>query len=64
MHLPIVWLTVTDRKSSSEWEWLAQKHKTKGIRRRWRRLYFGLNRASAGILSADRAYDNGGDRTA
>ena len=59
-----MWSTVADRKSSGEWEWLAQKHKTKGIRRRWRKLYFGLNGAHAGILSADRTDENGGDRIA
>ena len=38
----------TGLKIFGEGEWLAQKHKTKGIRRRWRKLHLGLDLASGG----------------
>ena len=36
----------TGLKIFGEGEWLAQKHNTKGIRRRWRKLHLGLDLAS------------------
>ena len=36
----------TGLKIVGEGEWLAQKYKTKGIRRRWRKLHLGLDLAS------------------
>ena len=38
----------TGLKIFGEGEWLAQKHNTKGIRRRWRKLHLGLDLASGG----------------
>ena len=34
-----------------EGEWLAQKHKIKGIRRRWRKLHLGLDLASGAMFA-------------
>ena len=59
-----MWPTVTDRTSSGEWDWLAQKHKTRGIRRRWRKLHLGLDLASGAIVCADLTHDDVGDSTA
>ena len=42
----------TGLKIFGEGEWLAQKHKTKGIRRRWRKLHLGLDLAIAVRLFA------------
>ena len=39
----------TGLKIFGEGEWLAQKHNTKGIRRRWRKLHLGLDLASGAI---------------
>ena len=45
-------------------EWLARKHKTKGIRRRWPKLHLGLELASGKIVCADLTHDGVGDTTA
>ena len=42
----------TGLKIFGEGEWLAQKHKTRGIRRRWRKLHLGLDLAIAVRLFA------------
>ena len=47
-----------------EGEWLAQKHKIKGIRRRWRKLHRGLDLASGAIVCANLTHDDVGDSTA
>ena len=41
----------TGLKIFGEGEWLAQKHKTRGIRRRWRKLGLGLDLASGAIFA-------------
>ena len=64
LYLPIEWSTVTGPRILGDGEWLAQKHKTKGIRRCWRKLHLGLNEASGWIVCADRTHDNVGDRPA
>ena len=51
-------------KIFGEGEWLAQKHNTKGIRRRWRKLHLGLDLASGAIVCAALTHDNVGDSTA
>ncbi len=53
-----------DLKIFGEGEWLAQKHKTKGIRRRWRKLHLGLDLASGAIVCANLTHDDVGDSTA
>ena len=54
----------TGLKIFGEGEWLAQKHKIKGIRRRWRKLHLGLDLASSAIVCADLTHDEVGDSTA
>ena len=54
----------TGLKIFGEGEWLAQKHNTKGIRRRWRKLHLGLDLASGAIVCAALTHDNVGDSTA
>ena len=54
----------TGLKIFGEGEWLAQKHKIKGIRRRWRKLHLGLDLASGAIVCADLTDDDVGDSTA
>ena len=54
----------TGLKIFGEGEWLAQKHNTKGIRRRWRKLHLGLDLASGAIGCAALTHDNVGDSTA
>ena len=54
----------TGLKIFGEGEWLAQKHKTKGIRRRWRKLHLGLDLASGAIVCANLTHDDVGDSTA
>ena len=54
----------TGLKIFGEGEWLAQKHKTKGIRRRWRKLHLGLDLASGAIVCANLTHDEVGDSTA
>ena len=54
----------TGLKIFGEGEWLAQKHKTKGIRRRWRKLHLGLDLASGAIVCANLTHDAVGDSTA
>ena len=54
----------TGLKIFGEGEWLAQKHKIKGIRRRWRKLHLGLDLASGAIVCADLTHDEVGDSTA
>ena len=54
----------TGLKIFGEGEWLAQKHKIKGIRRRWRKLHLGLDLASGAIVCADLTHDDVGDNTA
>ena len=54
----------TGLKIFGEGEWLAQKHNTKGIRRRWRKLHLGLDLASGAIVCAGLTHDNVGDSTA
>ena len=54
----------TGLKIFGEGEWLAQKHKTKGIRRRWRKLHLGLDLASGAIVCADLTHYDVGDSTA
>ena len=54
----------TGLKIFGEGEWLAQKHKIKGIRRRWRKLHLGLDLASGAIVCADLTDDDAGDSTA
>ena len=54
----------TGLKIFGEGEWLAQKHKTRGIRRRWRKLHLGLDLASGAIVCADLTHDDVGDSTA
>ena len=51
-------------KIFGEGEWLAQKHKIKGIRRRWRKLHLGLDLASGAIVCANLTHDDVGDSTA
>ena len=48
----------TGLKIFGEGEWLAQKHNTKGIRRRWRKLHLGLDLASGAIVCAALTHDN------
>ncbi len=47
----------TGLKIFGEGEWLAQKHNTKGIRRRWRKLHLGLDLASGAIGCAALTHD-------
>ena len=54
----------TGLKIFGEGEWLAQKHKIKGIRRRWRKLHLGMDLASGAIVCADLTHDEVGDSTA
>ena len=54
----------TGLKIFGEGEWLTQKHNTKGIRRRWRKLHLGLDLASGVIVCAALTHDNVGDSTA
>ena len=54
----------TGLKIFGEGGWLAQKHKIKGIRRRWRKLHLGLDLASGAIVCADLTHDEVGDSTA
>ena len=54
----------TGLKIFGEGEWLAQKHKIKGIRRRWRKLHLGLDLHSGAIVCADLTHDDVGDSTA
>ena len=54
----------TGLKIFGEGKWLAQKHNTKGIRRRWRKLHLGLDLASGAIVCAALTHDNVGDSTA
>ena len=54
----------TGLKIFGEGEWRAQKHNTKGIRRRWRKLHLGLDLASGAIVCAALTHDNVGDSTA
>ena len=54
----------TGLKIFGEGEWLAQKHTTKGIRRRWRKLHLGLDLASGAIGCAALTHDHVGDSTA
>ena len=54
----------TGLKIFGEGEWLAQKHKIKGIRRRWRKLHLGLDLASGAIVCANLTDDDVGDSTA
>ena len=54
----------TGLKIFGEGEWLAQKHKIKGIRRRWRKLHLGLDLASGAIVCANLTHDDVGDSTA
>ena len=54
----------TGLKIFGEGEWLAQKHKTRGIRRRWRKLHLGLDLASGAIVCANLSHDDVGDSTA
>ena len=51
-------------KIFGEGEWLAQKHKTRGIRRRWRKLHLGLDLHSGAIVCANLTHDDVGDSTA
>ena len=54
----------TGLKIFGEGEWLAQKHKIKGIRRLWRKLHLGLDLASGAIVCANLTHDHVGDSTA
>ena len=54
----------TGLKIFGEGEWLAQKHKTRGIRRRWRKLHLGLDLNSGVIVCANLTHDDVGDSTA
>ena len=54
----------TGLKIFGEGEWLAQKHNTKGIRRRRRKLHLGLDLASGAIVCVALTHDNVGDSTA
>ena len=54
----------TGLKIFGEGEWLAQKHKIEGIRRRWRKLHLGLDLASGAIVCANLTHDDVGDSTA
>ena len=54
----------TGLKIFGEGEWLTQKHKIKGIRRRWRKLHLGLDLASGAIVCANLTHDDVGDSTA
>ena len=54
----------TGLKIFGEGEWLAQKHKTRGIRRRWRKLHLGLDLSSGAIVCANLTHDDVGDSTA
>ena len=54
----------TGLKIFGEGEWLAQKHKTRGIRRRWRKLHLGLDLHSGAIVCANLTHDDVGDSTA
>ena len=51
----------TGLKIFGEGEWLAQKHKTRGIRRRWRKLHLGLDLHSGAIVCANLTHDDVGD---
>ena len=54
----------TGLKIVGEGEWLARKHKTKGIRRRWRKLHLGLDIGGGKVVCADLVHDDVGDTTA
>ena len=54
----------TGLKILGEGEWLAQKHKTRGIRRRWRKLHLGLDLHSGAIVCANLTHDDVGDSAA
>ena len=54
----------TGLKIFGEGEWLAQKHRIKGIRRRWRKLHLGLDLNSGAIVCANLTHDDVGDSTA
>lgn len=54
----------TGLKIFGEGEWLENKHKTKGERKRWRKLHLGLDLVSGGIICADLTTDDVGDPTA
>ena len=54
----------TGLKIFGEGEWLAQKHRIKGIRRRWRKLHLGLDLHTGAIVCADLTHDDVGDSTA
>ena len=54
----------TGLKIFGEGQRLAQKHKIKGIRRRWRKLHLGLDLASGAIVCADLTHGEVGDSTA
>ena len=54
----------TGLKIFGEGEWLAQKHKIKGIRRCWRKLHLGLDLHSGAIVCANLTDDDVGDTTA
>ena len=54
----------TGLKIFGEGEWLEQKHKIKGIRRRWRKLHLGLDLHSGTIVCANLTHDDVGDSTA
>ena len=51
-------------KIFGEGEWLAQKHRIKGIRHRWRKLHLGLDLHSGTIVCANLTHDDVGDSTA
>ena len=54
----------TGLKIVGEGEWLVQKYKTKGIRRRWRKLHLGLDISGGKMICADLVHDDVGDTTA
>ena len=53
----------TGLKIFGEGEWLENKHKTKPKRKRWRKLYLGLDLASGEIVCSDLTTDDVGDPT-
>ena len=54
----------TGLKIVGEGERLSKKYKTKGIRRRWRKLHLGLDIAGGKVVCADLVHDDVGDTTA
>ncbi|SDR45427.1 IS5 family transposase [Pseudovibrio sp. Tun.PSC04-5.I4] len=53
----------TGVKIYGEGEWLQNKHKTKAMRRSWRKLHLGMDLNTGEIVCSDLTYENVGDPT-